>query len=73
MYIHFLIIFISLWGHFGVSLGSLWGHFGIILGSFLERLNQASDLGAPPVGPFSLKIYIQQSISDPYPYLARFF
>ena len=33
MYIHFRIIFTSLWGHFGVTLGSFWIHFGVFLRS----------------------------------------
>ena len=33
MYIHFRIIFTSLWDHFGVTLRSLWGHFGVTLWS----------------------------------------
>ena len=38
MYIHFQIIFTSLWGHFGVTLGSLWGHFGCHFGVILRSL-----------------------------------
>ena len=41
MYIHFRIIFTSLWGHFGVTLGTLWvsfwGHFEITLGSIWDH------------------------------------
>ena len=47
MYIHFQIIFTSLWGHFGVTLGTLWvsfwSHFEITLGSIWDHLEPFGD------------------------------